>query len=353
MCACRQDREMFVCEICGQDGLTEDEMKSHVLLTHVEAAVYCPFCDIEGANVDEMNYHINVAHLDCLTPSKEANTGSPKRVLSTETDKEKQGSGKRLRTMTDENHINPRSPGNERTVLCHSQTGNELGMSEERISTSVQNEQARRRAKLFLEVNSPVESVGSVDSASSCSTSGASSDMMDISQSDNENGHVATFHCPMCTWSTTSSTEIQRHVNVQHLDLLSPAPKAMTNSKRMDFQNNLIDNLSSSSHTSALYECPLCGIHTNTPSALEVHVNIKHKDILSPATPMDGLQVPGVSSGVAAPEPGESEEAMCPVCGMECQNMTSLTSHVEGHFSADQTPGMCRSCINCTPTIQL
>ena len=61
----------YTCDICGQEGLNEDDMKTHVLIEHVEGEISCPFCDLEGTTVEEMNLHVNSQHLDFSTPYKE------------------------------------------------------------------------------------------------------------------------------------------------------------------------------------------------------------------------------------------------------------------------------------------
>ncbi|ELU00214.1 hypothetical protein CAPTEDRAFT_100653 [Capitella teleta] len=59
----------YTCDICGQDGMTEIEMRSHVLIEHVEGQISCPFCDLEGTTAEEMEaHHVNTAHLDALSP---------------------------------------------------------------------------------------------------------------------------------------------------------------------------------------------------------------------------------------------------------------------------------------------
>ena len=58
---------LYSCDICGQDGLNENDMKSHVLIAHVEGAISCPFCDLEGTTAEEMTLHVNSQHLDYST----------------------------------------------------------------------------------------------------------------------------------------------------------------------------------------------------------------------------------------------------------------------------------------------
>ena len=63
--------DRYMCDICGQEGLSDVDMKSHVLLEHVESQVSCPFCDLEGTTLEDMTLHVNSQHLDLLTPSRE------------------------------------------------------------------------------------------------------------------------------------------------------------------------------------------------------------------------------------------------------------------------------------------
>ncbi|XP_066558813.1 zinc finger-containing ubiquitin peptidase 1 isoform X2 [Amia ocellicauda] len=53
---------MFTCDICGEEGLSEADMKTHLLLRHVENDMCCPFCCLSGVTYDELQFHIDIAH---------------------------------------------------------------------------------------------------------------------------------------------------------------------------------------------------------------------------------------------------------------------------------------------------
>ena len=36
----------YTCELCGQAGLSDSDMRSHMLLQHVEGGPACPVCDL-------------------------------------------------------------------------------------------------------------------------------------------------------------------------------------------------------------------------------------------------------------------------------------------------------------------
>ena len=45
---------LHTCELCGQDGLSEPEMRSHMQIVHVEGSPACPFCDLADLTHSEM-----------------------------------------------------------------------------------------------------------------------------------------------------------------------------------------------------------------------------------------------------------------------------------------------------------
>ena len=45
---------MHTCELCGQEGMSETEMRSHMRLVHVEGSPACPFCDLADLSHSEM-----------------------------------------------------------------------------------------------------------------------------------------------------------------------------------------------------------------------------------------------------------------------------------------------------------
>ncbi|XP_023569995.1 zinc finger with UFM1-specific peptidase domain protein isoform X2 [Octodon degus] len=55
---------MLPCDICGEMVTSESDMKSHLLIVHMENEVICPFCKLSGVNYDEMCFHIETAHFD-------------------------------------------------------------------------------------------------------------------------------------------------------------------------------------------------------------------------------------------------------------------------------------------------
>uniref|UniRef100_A0A3B3R296 Zinc finger-containing ubiquitin peptidase 1 n=1 Tax=Paramormyrops kingsleyae TaxID=1676925 RepID=A0A3B3R296_9TELE len=61
---------MLVCDICGEEALLEEDMKTHLLLSHLEREISCPLCPIAGLSYDEIHFHINTAHPETDTQAQ-------------------------------------------------------------------------------------------------------------------------------------------------------------------------------------------------------------------------------------------------------------------------------------------
>ncbi|XP_035463454.2 zinc finger-containing ubiquitin peptidase 1 isoform X2 [Scophthalmus maximus] len=53
---------MLTCDICGEETLLAEDMKTHLLLSHAESEVRCPLCSLSGVSHDELRFHISSAH---------------------------------------------------------------------------------------------------------------------------------------------------------------------------------------------------------------------------------------------------------------------------------------------------
>ncbi|XP_051880218.1 zinc finger-containing ubiquitin peptidase 1 isoform X2 [Pristis pectinata] len=53
---------MFTCDICGQSGLSEPDMRTHILFVHEENENSCPICNLSGISYDELIFHIETSH---------------------------------------------------------------------------------------------------------------------------------------------------------------------------------------------------------------------------------------------------------------------------------------------------
>ncbi|XP_041043100.1 zinc finger-containing ubiquitin peptidase 1 isoform X5 [Carcharodon carcharias] len=58
---------MFTCDICGQSGLSEPDMRTHILIMHEENEYNCPICNLSVISFDELMFHIETSHSE-VTP---------------------------------------------------------------------------------------------------------------------------------------------------------------------------------------------------------------------------------------------------------------------------------------------
>ncbi|XP_032373439.1 zinc finger-containing ubiquitin peptidase 1 [Etheostoma spectabile] len=53
---------MLTCEICGEELLLEEDMRTHLVVIHLEQELRCPLCSLSGVSYDELCLHISCAH---------------------------------------------------------------------------------------------------------------------------------------------------------------------------------------------------------------------------------------------------------------------------------------------------
>ncbi len=208
-----------------------------------------------------------------------------------------------------------------------------------RCASPTQEEQSRKRAKLYLDVpqyacakNHNHDNLCKMNKPM-CIDDIAMDYIDDVHKENIENTHRSSplFDCPLCAWQTTSPNDIVRHVNLQHMDVLSPN-KSPRSSQCTDAANNNLGYCDPSTSV-VKFECPICSMVTQSAEELEEHVNAQHLDVLSPVKGQNSCNL-SVDSLSRSPS-----NLSCPVCGMEFADVQDLTTHVHGHFSADQTPG--------------
>ncbi|XP_026868314.2 zinc finger-containing ubiquitin peptidase 1 isoform X1 [Electrophorus electricus] len=53
---------MPFCEICSEVLESDSDMRTHLLLSHLENEMSCPFCSLSGVSYDDLHFHICTAH---------------------------------------------------------------------------------------------------------------------------------------------------------------------------------------------------------------------------------------------------------------------------------------------------
>lgn len=61
-------QQLFNCEICGQEAMTEPDLQTHIQLEHEENEGSCPLCDLRHLTLEELQLHVNTAHSMLMSP---------------------------------------------------------------------------------------------------------------------------------------------------------------------------------------------------------------------------------------------------------------------------------------------
>ncbi|XP_072945045.1 zinc finger-containing ubiquitin peptidase 1-like [Epargyreus clarus] len=169
-----------------------------------------------------------------------------------------------------------------------------------------------------------------------------------------------TVQCLLCDFTSTCPRKLEEHINRAHFDLTSPSvlANANANANNSNVTDNVTENLTlglnptitldnptlafsamalSPGPHSSTFQCPICEIEFTNVSEVELHVNVEHRDILSP---QKAEQVDNAScEDVVMME--ESPVSNCPVC---CQPLplskNELMQHIEDHFERAEDGGM-------------
>ncbi|XP_063903815.1 zinc finger-containing ubiquitin peptidase 1-like [Zophobas morio] len=223
----------YSCEICGLEGLSEDEFRTHTRTAHVDGNAVCPFCELSAVSPAELILHVNQAHLDYLTPESESNMTFIDDVSPSEYNGINGESSHNWNVPSlpgHSNHVNNINSGSKSNINNINLSPKVNGGGELSPKNSSHGQGSPLRSSLALKLKSSAPKL----------------------------------QCPMCSYTSTSPNELEEHVNRRHFDLTSPSVGGTTGE---------------------VFACPLCVKSFNSAPDLELHVNIEHRDVLSPASP--------------------------------------------------------------------
>ncbi len=175
--------------------------------------------------------------------------------------------------------------------------------------------------------------------------------------------------CPLCNYQHGDPRKLEEHVNRTHFDPASPAASGTTTaSTAATASNGIQDNTTPSS-----LPCPLCNMYYATSLELERHVNRDHSDVLSPiitkrrpslrdlvpasptlsSTSSSSSVKPSASSvtGIISSQldlinrfrftfilgDDNGNRLECPVCFLAFSNQNKLAEHIDTHFPDDRS----------------
>nr|XP_040236301.2 zinc finger-containing ubiquitin peptidase 1-like isoform X1 [Anopheles coluzzii]XP_040236302.2 zinc finger-containing ubiquitin peptidase 1-like isoform X1 [Anopheles coluzzii] len=149
------------------------------------------------------------------------------------------------------------------------------------------------------------------------------------------------LQCLLCPYTSDNPTVLEEHINRSHFDPLSPGVNGAGGGG--GGAGGAAGGSGQHADTLSVLQCPICNRTFESGSDLELHVNIEHRDILSPAKADGGRATNGTPSGAAAAASahngggwgGGTSGSLCPVCGISFDHMKTqeMEYHIEKHFS--------------------
>uniref|UniRef100_A0A4X2LX19 C2H2-type domain-containing protein n=1 Tax=Vombatus ursinus TaxID=29139 RepID=A0A4X2LX19_VOMUR len=213
---------MFTCDICGELVASEEDMKTHLLLTHMENEVICPFCKLSGVNYDEMCLHIETAHFEQNENERDLEKVNQvqRRTLDRKTEKE--------------NSHHYRMEVNEDVYsACAS---NDLKITDHRHSKDASLKCKTFHSENLTELRELQENRLN------------QSDLTEINES-----LSSIPECPFCGKIEACNEDLETHVKKKHANLLdSPAE----------------------GQDQPFYECPICGLICTNYQILHEHIDL-------------------------------------------------------------------------------
>ncbi|XP_049586533.1 zinc finger-containing ubiquitin peptidase 1 isoform X1 [Syngnathus scovelli] len=231
---------MLTCEICSEEILLDEDMKTHLLLSHLENDMSCPLCSLSGVSYDELSYHISSAHPDYQHKVQKSSYSTsccppPIGTNLTENEDPKAGSSGPYIEAKPCGSSSDSLPLQQRTDAVFTQSKGVLtcGGTSAISSTSVS-----PGIKRGLEMNVPV-----LDNA------GYLSEQKSPKQKRPASPKNEPFSCPMCAQVFSSTSILQEHVEL-HL-------------QEQDY-----------SEAPEKFECPMCPAVCSDSASLQQHVEL-------------------------------------------------------------------------------
>lgn len=302
----------YCCEICGQEGLIgDDEVRTHMLLVHIDEAISCPFCDLNNISPNSMLLHVNTAHLDNISPDDvrgggSVSAGCDQSRATPEKFSKSDAVSYSLSTLAGE------PCGADQSSAACRQFGSDITNDATKCKV-VASSPRLKRSMLTLDLEA---SVGRSNEGDNCISAVANNRLAD----------GLMVECPICGHCESSPTRLEEHVNRSHFDLMSPSHPADVHSP---------SNRKSLLGVGDFFDCPLCSRRFTSVADLELHVNVEHvlSPLISPSTAHS-------SSSISRQAVQEDENAnqRCPVCDMDGPfgSAVMLARHIDDHFKKDR-----------------
>ncbi|KAM6183656.1 zinc finger-containing ubiquitin peptidase 1-like isoform 2-T2 [Erethizon dorsatum] len=208
---------MLPCDICGEMVTSESDMKTHLLVVHMENEVICPFCKLSGVNYDEMCFHIETAHFEQNALERNFERVNPIQY-GTSDNKDSTLQSTMEACASSHPKCSAQSPPKGGTTLKHEvfYSENLIGSRKFLKSRENQSDLSETKESVYETMYSPPE-------------------------------------CPFCGKIEECSQDMENHVKTKHVSLLDPPLEDCDQ---------------------PLYDCPMCGLVCTNYHILQEHVDL-------------------------------------------------------------------------------
>ncbi|XP_024248515.1 zinc finger-containing ubiquitin peptidase 1 isoform X2 [Oncorhynchus tshawytscha] len=246
---------MLTCEVCGEELVLEEDMKTHLLLSHPENDMGCTLCSWSGVANDELHFHINTTHKEEQGHDGGGAEGRGGHSLV------RPSSSPTLTTTIVDNHSKQaiglsRSEGSERGV----DNGNRFDTIGGGVSPRTSNSTLESKEKI---TEAGGEFGGGRAVAIVVSTSSVSTGFLRSAQ---DSSRPTSRHCNAEESVGVGSAE---HTKVKQKRFSSPLKEAV-----LGATSSTEAASSSNSSGGKSYECPLCSVVCGDCYSLQEHVEL-------------------------------------------------------------------------------
>ncbi|XP_071801449.1 zinc finger-containing ubiquitin peptidase 1-like isoform X2 [Asterias amurensis] len=382
--------QLFNCEICGQEAMTEPDLRTHLRLEHEENEGSCPLCDLRHLTLEELHLHVNTAHSLVLSPhqvdkQKKKKADSKDASCSSNENKETidlveefvsvEGSCKTSPIETNErtiHYVSSNRVKQPRSCACHFENGTKL-----EPDVNGENNFDEHEKELPL---CNMEKYSCLRFPSGSSDNNAAKSMSLPIVKDSSSVHVRKRTRSTAQWSSASSASnsvtnidlFEEHSNrskstsspfKKFLRMFSPNKSKQGKKKSDDDDVEEVQIVSCRSGSDGIWnedqddsvmsepECPFCQISGLDLEAMEQHVEVEHSDAFinssKTATMNGGHWNTSSTPDKSHPKPtllSLSKHAhnlhsavTCPICGLGSYDPDFLAVHINTEHPTPST----------------
>ncbi|CAK6972008.1 zinc finger-containing ubiquitin peptidase 1 [Scomber scombrus] len=223
---------MLTCEICGEEIMLEEDMKTHLLISHLENDMHCPLCSLSGVSYNELCFHISSAHPE-HTASSDCSAGT-----------------------------NTGGIERDRRALTHVET---VPITSTTLSSKTKPECVRSWS------DADAGTISEHNKAKQKRLSSPEKEKL--------------FSCPMCALVCSSCFILQEHVELHLQEQCSAEGSGLE-----VFSSAVTSPSASSLSGEKRFECPMCSVNCSSSFSLQEHVEL-HLDAGAAASPGSDLKL--------------------------------------------------------------